>query len=85
MVKLDDKNRLTLPKRLAAELKIRPGQPVLLKPQQGTLVIERLSPRSKAGKRADTLSWLLANPLHVSKQKLKRLDIDRIEDEMWYP
>jgi len=35
--------------------------------------------------KSDSLSWLLKHPAHADPAKVKAVDIDKVEEEMWYP
>jgi bifunctional DNA-binding transcriptional regulator/antitoxin component of YhaV-PrlF toxin-antitoxin module len=70
VVQVDEKGRITLPRRVEEELDIT-GQAVLLEPRSVSLVLERLEPRSAQATRTDPLFWLLAHPAHVGKNAIR--------------
>ena len=86
IVKVDKKGRITLPSRLARQMRIRHGDSLILKPRQDALVIHRVGPSSEASIESDPLIWNLRHPLKLrSKVKNLKKELEKIEDEMWLP
>jgi len=81
LVKLDEKGRIMLPKRIRKNLKVESGQSLLLSYSNSLVLIKRL----KKLKSNDRLLRDLDYPIHVDNQRLKKVDLNRAEEEMWYP
>ena len=84
IVKVDRKGRITLPRNVAQQFKIRHGQSLILKPVKDAIVIRHVEPSSKHATQHDSLTWLLHHPLKTPIKDLKK-KLDKIEDEMWLP
>jgi AbrB family looped-hinge helix DNA binding protein len=81
VVRVDERGRIILPKRLRERLPVKPGHNLIASFSNGTIVLQKLKPASDK----DSLLWDVQHPLHVNKRTLKKIDLDKIEDEMWLP
>lgn len=81
-VVVDQKGRVMLPKRMRKALNTSSGDRLLVETSTKDRITFRiLKPRIKN----DRLLQMLSKPFHVSKAKIKQIDLSRIEDEMWMP
>ncbi|MBI2543331.1 MAG: AbrB/MazE/SpoVT family DNA-binding domain-containing protein [Candidatus Aenigmarchaeota archaeon] len=79
---IDEKWRVTIPKEARKSMRLLPRMPVNVKLKKDSIVIMPLH-KGADKRRGDSLTWLLNNPAHVNPKKLKALDLNNIEDEMW--
>ncbi len=80
---VDEKWRVTIPKEVRARGNISVRSPVDIKWSRKQMVVVFLR-KKRSAKRADTLNWLLRHPAKVDPEKLKRIDLGRIKNEMWF-
>lgn len=78
---IDEKWRLTIPKEARRSMKLSPKTPVDVKLRRNSLVIRPLRRPTRATD--DSLLWLLSHPAKADPRKLKKLDLEKMEDEMW--
>jgi len=81
---IDEKWRVTIPKQARKDMKLLPRTPVNVKIRKGALVIVPLR-KHAARRKSDSLTWLMEHPAHVNRRKLKSVDLEKLEDEMWLP
>ncbi|MBI3412742.1 MAG: AbrB/MazE/SpoVT family DNA-binding domain-containing protein [Candidatus Aenigmarchaeota archaeon] len=79
---IDEKWRVTIPKEARKAMRLAPRTPLKVRLNKGSLVIQPLR-RGVDSRERDTLTWLIAHPAKVEPRKLKGLNLDRMEDEMW--
>lgn len=80
---LDAKGRLLLPRRVRRAAGLEQGEELVLKvPQEGTVLLRRVR-RTPAGR--DPFLEMLKRPAHVSREKLRKFDLEALKDEAWTP
>ena len=84
IVKMDEKGRVHLTRGIREELRLRPHEVLEASVRDTTLTLKPFRKR-KVSRKEDSLDWILRNPAHVSRKKLKEIDLEKIEDEMWMP
>ncbi|MBI4362105.1 MAG: hypothetical protein HY558_02935 [Euryarchaeota archaeon] len=82
-VHLDSKGRLLLPRRVRRAAGISPGEEVRVQvPEEGTVLLRRVK---KAPLERDPYLEILKKPAHVSREKLRKFDLEALKDEAWTP
>lgn len=82
-IHLDAKGRLLLPRRVRQAAGLEGGEELVLKvPEEGTVLLRRIR-RAPGG--PDPLREMLRKPAHVSREKLRKFDLDALEEEAWTP
>lgn len=81
-VVVDQKGRILLPKKLRAKLKLKSNNRLMVESSENERIVFKLVKSS--GKNRELL-WLLNNPLHVSKDLIKKINLEKLENEMWMP
>ncbi|MEM3086627.1 MAG: AbrB/MazE/SpoVT family DNA-binding domain-containing protein [Halobacteria archaeon] len=80
---LDAKGRLLIPRRVRRAAGLEEGEELLVKvPEEGTVLLRRI--RKTPGGR-DPFLEMLKKPAHVSREKLRRFDLEALKDEAWTP
>lgn len=85
LVKIDKKGRVTLPKMLRNQARFKLNSRMRAEVRERSIVLKPLPDKSDFCTSGDSLLWLLRHPAHVDARKLKKIDLDKIEREMWYP
>lgn len=81
IVEMDERGRIIIPKELRKIISAEHRQPFLLKlSDSDTVILKKIERRSRKGK---SLISLIKKPLHVLPEKLKKIDLEKIEEEMW--
>ena len=81
-VVVDQKGRVMLPLRVRKRLKVSNGNRLLVDyNKQGNIVLKLV----KTVNRNNKLLWRLQHPLHVSKDRIASVDLEKVEEEMWLP
>ncbi len=81
---IDEKWRVTIPKEVRKKVNIFPKMPVGVTLERNRIIITPLLARADRRK-ADSLTWLLEHPTRADPKKLKKIDLEKMEDEMWLP
>lgn len=81
---VDEKWRVTIPKEARKSLRLVPRTLIDMKLKKDSLIIVPLR-RTVDRRKGDSLTWLLNHPAHANPEKLKRVDLEKIEEEMWLP
>jgi bifunctional DNA-binding transcriptional regulator/antitoxin component of YhaV-PrlF toxin-antitoxin module len=77
--KIDERGRILLPKEIRKIVQIKPKEHLRIRLMgKGKLLIERIP---SLGTKVRTP--VFGRPLHISLKKLKKIDLERIEEEMW--
>jgi len=84
IVRMDEKGRIQLTKKLREELELKPMEALEASVKDTTITIRPFKVR-KISRRQDPLDWLLSHPAHVDKKKLKKINLEKLEDEAWTP
>lgn len=79
IVTVDKKGRIMISKSLRKRLKIKPGNRLILD-YSGKFIAIRTP---KKVKHNDALLWDLSHPIHVDKKRLERIDLEKLEEEVW--
>ena len=79
IVEVDKRGRIVIPKELRKEISLKPKEAFLIKiSDKDTLILKKIE---KKGRKPS--SPIFGKPLHVSPKKLKKIDLEKIEEEMW--
>lgn len=84
VVKIDKKWRIVLPKNIRKNIRLRQSQRLKLRVEKDSIVLKKLKD-DKAVKEEDSFLKDIRNPIHVDPKKLKKIDLKKIEEEMWLP
>lgn len=79
---VDQKGRILLPKQIRERLKTSNGDRLMIERSTEEEVTFKVL---KPTKKKDKLLELLDHPFHVSEAKIKEVDLEKVEDEMWMP
>lgn len=80
---LDAKGRLLLPRRVRRAAGLSLGEEVRVQvPEEGTVLLRRVR-KAPAGR--DPFLEMLKRPAHVSREKLRKFDLEALEEEAWTP
>ncbi|MFA4820232.1 MAG: AbrB/MazE/SpoVT family DNA-binding domain-containing protein [Candidatus Aenigmatarchaeota archaeon] len=83
IVKIDKKWRIVLPKSLRKNVKLRQNQHLRLHVEKDTFVFRPLKTSDSRNSKDPFLNDIINNPLHVNPKKIKKLDLEKLEEEMW--
>lgn len=81
---IDEKWRVVIPKEVRKAVHMHPRTAVDVRMRKNTVVITTLH-KGVAQNRNDSLTWLLDHPIRMNPMKLKKIDLKKIEEEMWLP
>lgn len=81
---IDEKWRLVVPKEIRKAIRISPRTPVNIKLSKDSFIVRPLH-RRIGTRKGDSLTWLLQHPAHIRLKKLKKIDLEKIEEKMWLP
>lgn len=81
---IDEKWRVTIPREARRSMRLMPRSLVDMKLGKDSLVIVPVR-KGNSLRRSDSLTWLLNHPVHVDSKKLRRIDLNKVEEEMWLP
>lgn len=84
LVKTDSKGRIVVPKPLRKALHIEPEEVLELVPKGRAFVVRHAVPLHKSRKQ-DYLGWLHAHPAKVSREKIRKISLEKLEEEAWTP
>ncbi len=83
---LDKKGRVLIPKQFRKAAKISPFKPLILRLENSDhIILEREEHFRKHTKETDPFMHDIHNPMHIDPKKIKKIDLEKLEDEMWYP
>ena len=78
-VRTDERGRILLSKQVRKLMKIGIRDQFLVKPLgEEKLLLEKIS-----SKRKDVKTHLFGKPIHVSPKKIKKLNLGKIEEDLW--
>ena len=81
IVEMDERGRVIIPKELRKVISAEHRQAFLLKlSDSDTVILKKIEKKTRSGK---SLVSLIRKPLHVLPEKLKKIDLEKIEEEMW--
>ncbi|MBI2579256.1 MAG: AbrB/MazE/SpoVT family DNA-binding domain-containing protein [Candidatus Aenigmarchaeota archaeon] len=83
-MKIDKKWRIVLPKQVRKNIRLKQSQRFRLQVDKDSIVLKKLKD-DKAVKEVDPFLNDIRNPIHVDPKKLKKIDLKKIEEEMWLP
>lgn len=84
VVKIDKKWRIVLPKQVRNRARLRRSQHLKLTVQKNSIVLKTL--RVHENEKEDAfINDITKNAAHVDPKKLKKIDLKKIEEEMWLP
>ncbi|HEY9205756.1 MAG TPA: AbrB/MazE/SpoVT family DNA-binding domain-containing protein [Candidatus Methanoperedens sp.] len=78
---VDDTYNIHFPKALVDLLKIRPRDRFNIVIKDNEIVLEKVKTEEKMEK--DSLVDLLESPAHVERAKIKELNLNALEEELW--
>lgn len=82
IVEIDERGRMLIPKQIRRIAGIRSREKFFLRLEsKNRLVLEKIDEESSVER--DPLMELMDNPLHVSPEKIKKIDLERVEEELW--
>ncbi len=82
VVKIDGKGRITIPRQVRKAAHLRPNQSLNLRLAEDSIVLKRMH-AEKSKFEEDPLFKDLRNPAHADPKRLKRLDLEKLEEELW--
>ena len=82
VVKIDSKGRITIPRQVRKAAHLRPNQPLNLRLAEDSIVLKKIH-TEKSKFEEDPLFKDLRNPAHVDPKKIKKLDLEALEEELW--
>ena len=85
VVIIDKKWRIVLPKQVRKSVRLKQSQRLRLKVEKDSIVLKKLSEGKGRNEKDPLWDDLFNNPLHVDPKKLKKIDLKKIEEEMWLP
>ena len=84
IVEMDERGRILIPKEVRESASIRPRQRFMIRLfNNKALILEKMEGFEKNEMRRDPLIESIRNPAHVSPEKIKKIDLEKIEEEMW--
>ncbi len=83
IVKIDKKWRIVLPKSLRRNIKLKPNQYLRLSVEKDSFVIKPIKIERNNASRDPFLNDIFNNPAHVDPKKIKKLTLEKLEDELW--
>ena len=84
IVRVDEKGRVQLTKKIRKELNLKPMEVLEASIKNSTISLKPFRIR-KVSHKEDPLEWLLKHPAHVEKGRLKKIDLEKLEEEAWTP
>ncbi len=84
IVKMDERGRILLPYEVRKSIRIHSDERLNLILEDDAIILKKIKNSKKSGKK-DSLTTFLENPSHVDPKKLKKIDLEKIENEMWLP
>ncbi len=81
---VDEKWRLQIPKEVRRVMRLTPRTTVDIRLSKNSLIIKPLR-KTTSRHKFDSLTWLLKHPAHADPVKVKAIDLEKIEEEMWSP
>ncbi len=81
---VDEKWRIVIPKEVRKAVRMHPRTVVDIRTRRNAIVITTLH-KGAAQNRNDSLTWLVDHPIRVNRMKLKKIDLEKVEEEMWLP
>lgn len=84
IVKIDDRGRILVPQTVREAIGIKSEENLNMILEDDIIILKKLKSSKRSGKK-DSLKVFLDNPSHVDPKKLKRIDLEKIENEMWLP
>lgn len=85
IVKVDKKWRIVLPRRLRQKISLRKNQHLNLRFEKDFIILKTLKRQESRSERDPVLDDILKNPAHADPKKIKKIDLEKIEEEMWLP
>jgi len=85
LVKMDKKGRVTLPSKIRTQAHLRFSAPMRIELKQKSIILKPLPGKTESSRNNDPLFWLLRHPVHVNPKKLKKINLRKLREEMWYP
>lgn len=82
---LDKKGRVVIPKQLRKAAQIDLFKPLILRIENSDHIILEREEHFKKHMEIDPFMQDIHNPAHVSPEKIKKIDLEKLEDEMWCP
>lgn len=84
IVEVDNRGRILIPKEIRRAGSIKPNQQFIIKiVNNNDLLLDKIEKSEKKNFRRDPFMESIENPAHVSPNKLKKIDLEKLEDEMW--
>lgn len=83
IVKIDKKWRIVLPKGLRKSINLKPNQHLRLRGEKNSIVMTSMKQPEKIGKNDPLWNDIFENPAHADPKKIKKLDLEKLEEEMW--
>lgn len=84
IVELDEKGRVLIPKEFRKIIRVESGQPLnLLLQDHDAILLEKIERKVGRFEKDPLLKDILKKPAHVSPKKLKELDLEKLEEELW--
>ena len=82
IVEMDERGRMLIPKEIRRIAEIKSREKFFLRLEnKKKLILEKIEEKSST--RKDPLIELIDNPLHVSPEKIKKIDLEKVEEELW--
>jgi bifunctional DNA-binding transcriptional regulator/antitoxin component of YhaV-PrlF toxin-antitoxin module len=85
LVKMDKKGRVTLPRTVRNQARLKFDSPMKIELRQREIILRPLSGKGDLCRSRDSLLWSLRHPEHVDLKKLRKIDLAELEKDMWYP
>ncbi|MBD3155166.1 MAG: hypothetical protein GF368_00740 [Candidatus Aenigmarchaeota archaeon] len=84
IVEIDERGRILIPKEIRKGGSIKPRQQFIIKiVNDNDLFLDKIENPEKATTKNDPFIQSIKNPAHVSPNKLKKINLEKLEDEMW--
>lgn len=82
IVEIDKRGRMVIPKEIRRIADIKSKEKFFLRLEnKEKLILEKVEKGSRSKK--DPLIELINNPIHVSPERIKKIDLEEVEEELW--
>jgi len=84
IVEMDERGRILIPKEIRVGGSIKPNQQFIIKlVNDNDLLLDKIEKPEKKRLERDSFIESIKNPANVPPSKLKKIDLEKIEDELW--
>ena len=84
IVEIDERGRILIPREIRRGGSIKPHQQFVIKlVNDNDLFLDKIEKPEKRGIERDPFIESIKNPAHASPSKLKKIDLEKLEDELW--